>query len=161
MNWWIVSGALSQNTHGWQWANHDLQQDRQWLYYFIQWTIWQQKTYDQTTGKKKKWNLKKSDILTLLQHFVYLVKFTSWWKNCMSFQTIVKVLIEGEIVPGWVNKPKGLLQILWECSWIDRNESLQKYMKDNKQSWLDSYGKVLPEFDRWYNGCSYQSAFWM
>jgi len=51
---------------------------------------------------------------------------------------------EDEIIQGWMNKPKGLLQILWEQGWILPSENLNKYVNKN---WLDAHGKVLPEFE--------------
>jgi hypothetical protein len=41
------------------------------------------------------------------------------------------------IEPGWVDKPTGLLQVLWESGWID-TLNLTKYLKEGK--------KVTPKF---------------
>jgi len=46
-----------------------------------------------------------------------------------------------------MNKPKGLLQILWERGWIDPNENINNYLKDKRKIWLDPRGKVLQEFE--------------
>jgi len=51
-----------------------------------------------------------------------------------------------EVQLGWVNKPKGLLQILWECGWIYPQEPLSRYTKDKCDMWLDENGELLPEF---------------
>ena len=65
-----------------------------------------------------------------------------------SSHGIVMEIEEDEVIQGWLGKPKGLLQILWECGWIDPLENLQKYVKDKKQNWLDAHGNVLPEYKR-------------
>jgi len=54
---------------------------------------------------------------------------------------------EDEIIQGWMNKPKGLLQILWEQGWINPNENINDYVKDKRKSWLDLRGKVLEQFE--------------
>jgi len=54
---------------------------------------------------------------------------------------------EDEIIQGWMNKPKELLQILWEQGWINPNENIKNCVKDKRKIWLDPQGKVLQEFE--------------
>jgi len=99
----------------------------------------QQKKYDRATGKKKKRKLRKSEILTLLRTKLGSSSTLSSYKTIEELHVIANsngISIEsedGEIVPGWLNKLKGLLQILWERGWIDPSENLQKYVKEKNK----------------------------
>lgn len=61
-------------------------------------------------------------------------------KNIATFKMIPK------IVQGWLGKPKGLLQILWETGWVDGNEykgaALYEYY--NKEGKKDAAGNLIP-----------------
>ena len=52
-----------------------------------------------------------------------------------------------EIIEGWVCKPKGLLQVIWERGWIN-TEELNKYSGDGKSCQKDEFGKVTKENKR-------------
>jgi len=99
----------------------------------------QQKKYDRATGKKKKRKLRKSEILTLLRTKLGSSSTLSSYKTIEELHVIANsngISIESEddeIVPGWLNKPKGLLQILWEHGWIDPSENLQNYVKEKNK----------------------------
>ena len=43
---------------------------------------------------------------------------------------------------GWVNKPKGMLQILYERGFLEPTRSMKTYTLDGKK---DEYGHVVPE----------------
>jgi len=47
------------------------------------------------------------------------------------------------IEEGWLGKPKGLLQVLWERGWIDE-QNMSKYSLKGRTCQLDEK-KVLPE----------------
>jgi len=49
---------------------------------------------------------------------------------------------KANVIEGWENKPKGLLQVLWECGFIDELR-LEKYTFIGKQ---DSFGFVQKDF---------------
>jgi len=74
------------------------------------------------------------------------------WSTFFDENHIVRSMIsyevdEDEILEGWIGKPKGLLQVLWERGWIDPSEKMQNYVVDKKQKWLDPAGNILPEFE--------------
>ncbi len=52
---------------------------------------------------------------------------------------------ENEMIDGWVGRPKGMLQVLWERGWINKLE-LEKYSVDGKSSQKDEFGKVREEY---------------
>ena len=39
---------------------------------------------------------------------------------------------EPEVIQGWVGRPKGMLQVLWERGYVNTNE-LEKYSGDEKK----------------------------
>jgi len=55
---------------------------------------------------------------------------------------------EPEIVKGWVGRPKGMLQVLWERGWIDCSK-LEEYSANGKKNKKDESGKVRPEFQQY------------
>ncbi len=50
------------------------------------------------------------------------------------------------IEPGWLGKPKGLLQVLWERGWIDVNK-LGLYSEKGRANQLDGDGHIKKEFE--------------
>ncbi len=96
--------------------------------------------------------MKKSEIVELFQ-----VKLGTSF-NLQTYQTLDKLKIlasshgilskveEDEIMQGCLGKPKDLLQVLWECSWIGPSKKLQNFGVDKKQKWQDPAGNILPEF---------------
>jgi len=76
--------------------------------------------YDQATGEKNKRDLKKSELIALLQSKIGLTLPSSNSKTLAELQTIAAThgistqIEEDVIIQGRMNKPKGLLQILWE-----------------------------------------------
>ena len=57
----------------------------------------------------------------------------------LNLQTEVQ---EVEVEEGWLGKPKGLFQALWERGWIDPN-NLDKYVKNRRVVWMDASGKSV------------------
>ena len=47
---------------------------------------------------------------------------------------------------GWINKPKGLLQVLWERGYIDENK-IGEYSEKGKKKHLDENGNVKKEYE--------------
>jgi hypothetical protein len=62
---------------------------------------------------------------------------------CEEKNVSTKVAIK-EKESGWLAKPKGLFQILWECGCIDKSK-LSQYGKDKRREWLDKDGNVKQE----------------
>ena len=60
----------------------------------------------------------------------------------------VELTSEVELVEeGWVNRPKGLLQVLWERGWIDVTK-LSEYTLKGKANQMDGDQNILPEYRR-------------
>jgi hypothetical protein len=103
------------------------------------------------TEKSKR---KKVDILKDLR-----VKTGLLYRGFLSVDEVHKLasdhnvpieVVKQKIEPGWVDKPKGLLQVLWERGWIDES-NLSKYSKEGKAAWFDQKTKeVKPEFESEY-----------
>jgi hypothetical protein len=62
---------------------------------------------------------------------------------CKEKNISTKVAIK-EVESGWLAKPKGLFQVLWERGWIDESK-LSQYVKDKRREWLDKDGNVKEE----------------
>ena len=56
---------------------------------------------------------------------------------------------ENNVTKGWVNKPKGILQILWERGFIDefqvKSPRSSRYSKDGRKGDVDADGKLTEE----------------
>ncbi len=108
------------------------------------------KAKNPATGDKKQWKLKKSELINALEAKLGITFLSTNHRMINELHILAsnhRVAInieEDEIIQGWMNKPKGLLQILWEQGWILPSENLNKYVNKN---WLDAHGKVLPEFE--------------
>jgi hypothetical protein len=50
-----------------------------------------------------------------------------------------------EVLEGWVGKPKGVLQILYERGFIDPTV-LSEYSLDGRDQWKDEYGEIFPRY---------------
>ena len=59
--------------------------------------------------------------------------------------SILLTVEEPEIKPGWVNKPKGMLQILYERGYIDNNKPLSTYTKNGWKEDYDEEGNVMED----------------
>jgi len=81
--------------------------------------------------------LKKSKLVGLLQGKIDFSPLLSNGKILVELQRMAAT--HGIST---MNKPKGLLQILWEQSWINLNENLNIYVKEKRQHWLDAHGNV-------------------
>ena len=55
---------------------------------------------------------------------------------------------KNEVIEGWLCRPNGMLQILWERRWINESE-IKKYSADGKSYHKDENGKVKEEFERY------------
>jgi hypothetical protein len=52
----------------------------------------------------------------------------------------------GEVLEGWIGKPKGMYQILWERGWIDATKKFNEYSNDGKIHEKDERGEVMPQY---------------
>jgi hypothetical protein len=51
-----------------------------------------------------------------------------------------------DVIEGWVGKPKGVLQILYERGYIDPNRDLKEYSLDGKEEWKDDDGEIRQRY---------------
>jgi len=102
------------------------------------------------TGRKKPRKRRKAELIQMLNE-----KNISTLGTYKSAQEIQRLAIENgieleeeidETTQGWLNQPKGLLQVLWERGWINPDVPLSDYIKDKRESWLDDKGQLLPAF---------------
>ena len=105
------------------------------------------------TGNKTTRALKKGELLRLLRE-----KTGREYKACLTPGEVQEISIangialeveEDEKVEGWLGKPKGLLQVLYERGWIDP-QNVKKYVKDKRKAWLDDEKKIKPECQALY-----------
>jgi hypothetical protein len=52
----------------------------------------------------------------------------------------------GEIMEGWMGKPKGMYQILWERGWIDERKKFSEYSLDGKSHEKDERGEIMEQY---------------
>jgi len=102
------------------------------------------------TGRKVQRKRRKAELIQMLNE-----KKISTLGTYKSAQEIQRLAIENgieleeeidETTQGWLNQPKGLLQVLWERGWINPDVPLSDYVKDKRESWLDDKGQLLPAF---------------
>jgi hypothetical protein len=75
-------------------------------------------------------------------------------KNCNKLQLkqlasdfqIATVHEVDQIIEGWMGKPKGVLQILYERGFIDTARPLTDYSLDGKDEWKDEFGEIFPRY---------------
>jgi len=100
----------------------------------------QAKKFDHRTGEKIKQKRRKAELIALLK--ARNVDVSATYLSSKEIEKLAQenaIEIEHEIEEvhlGWVNKPKGLLQILWDHGWIDPQEPLSQYTKDKHDMWL-------------------------
>jgi hypothetical protein len=106
----------------------------------------QQTKVPTATGRNKIRKLRKREILDLLlQHTgqSYETPFRNvneLHQICDNLNLQYKVEVAA-VKEGWLGKPKGLFQILWERGWIDEG-NIKKYVKDTRKEWLDGDGNL-------------------
>ena len=63
----------------------------------------------------------------------------------MAIKYRIKLTIEIDVVEeGWLGKPKGLLQVLWERGWVDEKKIGEYSLKGQKHQ-MDENGKIKDE----------------
>ena len=83
-------------------------------------------------------------VLTLIKQFLKseLIALT-------NKDNILVLITENDVSKGWVNKPKGMLQILLEHGFIDegqvKNVRSSRYLKDGRKGDIDADGKLTKE----------------
>ena len=100
------------------------------------------KKYDKPTGKKKQRKYIKGELLAMLKSKGFeLPPGTHVRKvedKCAELGVSIKTPEEDAIAEGWVGKPKGMLQVLWERGHIDETR-IKQYTVNGKK---DAYGVI-------------------
>ena len=96
--------------------------------------------------------MRKAELVSLLQAKIGASFISSTYRSMEDLYLlagnhgIATTIEEDEVIPGWLGKSKGLLQILWERGWIDPSENINNYVKYKRKHWLDQNGNILPQF---------------
>ena len=109
------------------------------------------KKYDQISEKcKTSKKTKKQLIRELKGKGVNLIKHYSrdQLHQLALENEIVLTFTEPVVIPGWLGKPKGLLQVLWERGWINEVE-IGIYSVDGEDEHRDENNQVKDEFQRY------------
>jgi hypothetical protein len=104
------------------------------------------KKLDVVIGRKKKDKTKSE----LLQELITTKGFTPKRNHTKKELEIMAVQFGltlyhdvDDIKEGWINKPKGIYQILFERGWIDITKT---YMLDGKAEWCDESGIIMEQY---------------
>jgi hypothetical protein len=62
-----------------------------------------------------------------------------------NFQLDLEIEVD-QIEEGWLGKPKGLYQILYEQGWINVDKPISEYSIDGKAIWKDENGNVFAQY---------------
>ncbi len=122
--------------------------------------------HDKQLGTAKTRNKLKIELLKDLRESGYDTTRQRFLKEellALCEQRNLPVTIEeAEVKDGWLGRPKGMLQILWERGWIDATKVVSprsmRYSKDGKKEDLGEDGKLKDENKRYVlshllNGC--------
>ena len=102
------------------------------------------KRYDSNTGVVKKEKRKLTELIDALFNEKKISAKGNLKKiTDLCTQNNISLTKETSVIDeGWVNKPKGMLQILYERGFLDPTRSMKTYTLDGKK---DEYGHVVPE----------------
>ncbi len=109
------------------------------------------KKYDTFTGQTKSKEKSVSELIAELQSKNVPLQKRSYrsdetkelaQRHGIDIQKQVRTKTEG-----WVGKPKGLLQVLWERGWIDPSKPLESYTVNGKKDHFDSKGNLKADFE--------------
>ena len=100
------------------------------------------KKYDKPTGKKKQRKYIKGELLAMLKSKGFELPPGTHVKKveekCAELGVSIKTPEEDAIAEGWMGKPKGMMQVLWEHGYIDETH-LKQYTVNGKK---DAYGVI-------------------
>ena len=107
--------------------------------------------YDTFVGNHKVCNKTKRRLLDELKEKGFQVKgyySRNDLENHARQYNIDLTYLSQKKIEGWVGKPKGLLQILWERGYIDIN-NLNTYSLKGKKNHFDDNGKLKAEYEKY------------
>ena len=98
--------------------------------------------YDQATGKMKRHEYNKGDLLKKLEESNVSPQGNTkkqLQKQCTDLG--IPIHFDKEVVQeGWAGTPKGIAQVLWERGWIDPSKNIKEYTMDGRK---DNFGGVI------------------
>jgi hypothetical protein len=103
--------------------------------------------YDREIGRKRKRKSKNQLMKELIETKGY--NPTRQYTRKQIEQTATEFGMDldeevGEVLEGWIGKPKGMYQILWERGWIDATKRFSDYSNDGKTYEKDENGEIMP-----------------
>ena len=104
--------------------------------------------YDRPTGVSKIVEKNKKELIDLLKEKGFIVKghYDKDELHRLAERYGISLTHQHDIIEeGWLGKPKGMLQILWERGWIDVTK-LDHYSEKGKKNHVDDEGKVKEEY---------------
>ena len=90
----------------------------------------------------------KKDIKRELKEKGHVIRGHCWKEELNDLAKLNDIALTYEttkIEEGWLGKPKGLLQVLWERGWINEKKK-NEYSLKGKASQMNDKGKLKPEF---------------
>ena len=65
-----------------------------------------------------------------------------------EFGMTLEFEVDDDVIPGWCNRPKGMLQVLYERRLIDKN-NLDQYSKNGKKKQLGDDGLIKDQYKKY------------
>jgi hypothetical protein len=107
------------------------------------------KKYDIVIGKKTKEKTKSEILQELVTTRGFHPKRNFAKKELENYAKLFNLTLHHEvddIKEGWVGKPKGIYQILYERGWIDLSKKYSAYTLDGKEEWKDESGSIMDPY---------------
>jgi hypothetical protein len=105
--------------------------------------------YDVVVGKKKVAKTKSELLQELVTTKGFSPKRNHTKKELENLARQFALTFHHEVddlKEGWVHKPKGMYQILYERGWIDVTKKYNAYSLDGKAEWFDETGSIMDQY---------------
>jgi hypothetical protein len=105
--------------------------------------------YDVVLGKKKVAKTKSEILQELIEKKGFSPKRNHSKKELENMASQFALTLHHEVddlKEGWVGKPKGMYQILYERGWIDIRLKNNAYSLDGKAEWIDESGTIMNQY---------------
>ena len=109
------------------------------------------KKRDRFSGVIKTIEKNKKRLMEELKQKGFLVRKYYWKEELQEIAEKYNIELtcsHQEVIKGWVGRPKGMLQVLWEIGFINEGE-LENYSGDGKKIYKDDDRNIKPEFRRY------------
>ena len=104
--------------------------------------------YDKPKGEKKIVTKIKKELKNELKSKGHFVRGHCGREELEQMAEKNKIQLTNEVdlvEEGWLGKPKGLLQVLWERGWVDERK-LSEYSLNGQKHQMDAEGKIKEEY---------------